>query len=146
MCIRDRSQCKIITLARRHARLLQKVRRVAAEGVARQILYGPNLEFFVLSARYSAFLAFFLVCNETLQSTNHANDFCTASVRAAETVEIAGAFCDFLLESGGVLHHGHCLVNVKVGFAVQGGQTEHRAFGGIDAAFTDKPPGSWKDC
>lgn len=84
------SQRKVITLTRRHARLLQEIRRVPAERVASEVLDRPN----------------------------HADDFGATQVGAAETVEVGRSFCDFFFEHGRVLHHGDGFVDVEGGFAV----------------------------
>ena len=94
------------------AGLLQEVGRVVGEGVAAEVLDGPD----------------------------HADDLGAAQVGALEAVEVAGTPRDLLLEGGRVDHHGDGLVGVEVGLAVEAGQAQEGALGVLDPALPHQPP------
>lgn len=107
------AQGKRVRVMRGQAGLLEEVGGVVGEGVAAEVLDGPG----------------------------HAHNLGAAAVDALEAVPVGGAGGDLLLERGGVDHHGHGLVGVKVGLAVQAGQAQQRLLGLLGLAAADQPPG-----
>lgn len=59
---------------------------------------------------------------------------------ALEAVPVSCAGGRFLLECGGVDHHGDGFVGIEVGFAILAGQSEKGVLGLLNLAFTDEPP------
>lgn len=100
----------------RETGLLQKVGGVVGEGVAAQVLDGPG----------------------------HADNLGTAPVNALEAVPVRGTGGNLLLEGSRVHHHGHGLVGVKVGLAVQAGQAEQRPLGLLSLTPANEPPGRFR--
>lgn len=90
------TQGKIVCRSGRQTSLFEKVRTIAREAIAGEVLDGPT----------------------------HTHDFSSAEIGTLEAVPISSTLGDFLLESGGMHHHCNSLISIKVGLPIQGRQTQ----------------------
>lgn len=109
------AQGKRVRVVVGQAGLLKEVGGVVGEGISTEVLNGPD----------------------------HADNLRAAPVYSLEAVPVRGTGCDLFLQGGRVDHHGHGLVGVKVGLALQASQAEQRMLGLLGLAAADKPPGGF---
>lgn len=93
--------------------LAEEVCRVVGEGVAAEVLDGPD----------------------------HAHNLGSAQIHTLEAIPVRCTSSNLLFQGGGVYHHGNGLISIEISLLVLAGKTQQRLLGLVRLALTDEPPG-----